>query len=832
MKKLVRIGLCIALSLAFVVQGVACTKADDKKVNTEKYEIWSTYATAKVGQSPDDNDNFSIQDAKLDASLMKNETEGAQLIITANEDVSEFYLEKAELTDGEKKFPIENIDVYQQKYIQVTQKGDYNDVYKVGDYVPDMLLPIDTAKEYKENSISAGNNQGLYVEFDSTGVEAGNYAGSFTLTIDGETKQIPVSVTVWDIEYTGRRSFQSVFVLYQSTLLRSEYDNSDEMVQSYVDFFLDYKVNVLIHNMERNDFDTYGEEWLKEVVRNKDNLNYNSIYIPYQYPWNFTATDGNDTSKMAKECVKYILGLAKICTPEYCYMDYAYFYPFELDEADEIESRKDRAISMLSEGGEVDKMLNYAVSEFREDGYSEIEKNYGKKFAEHICESILNLPSIFTNVGFKEDWVDSMSATFCPYLSVFGDGYATDHYSAMAEENGKKVWAYTCVGPTYPYPTFHLDDYNLGSRISGWMEKYYGIGGYLYWSVSDDFNHTEWYKYVDPYTDPDRWSGADGDGYLVYPGSRYGSDSPFASLRLVAYRDSMDDYDMLCVYEDLITEYYEKYNLGTLNFNDYVEDLYFSLFNNAIYYTDDSLVYAAREELAKRILAIQNGDGIFLFEKYENNGVKTSVYAKVSSLTINGTLSSGTKVGENAYVYDVNTNGIASITVKSANTEVVFDLQKTTAVSLSNDTVAVTEGSEITLDATVAHATLKAKEFNGSVESSKSMSFTPSISFNMGSVADAKSVCASVKNTMSTGVNVYVKLETDGMIYELGSMYLTAGETRTARFGLTNGASLVNGGKLHFYIKNVVLNDDDEYELNADTSLDISEVRIEYARGN
>ena len=234
MKNIAKIGLSTVLSLAFLLQGMSCAKKTEEK---DKYEIWSTYATAKVGQSSDNNDDFSVFNAKFDVSLMKNETEGAQLLITANSDISEFYLEKAELSDGEKKFPIGNIDVYQQKYIKVTQKGDYNDVYKVGEYVPDMLLPMDTAKEYKENSISAGNNQGLYVEFDSTGVEAGNYTGSFTLTIDGETKQIPVAVTVWDILYEGRRSFQSVFVLYQSTLLRSEYDNSDEMVQNYVDFF-------------------------------------------------------------------------------------------------------------------------------------------------------------------------------------------------------------------------------------------------------------------------------------------------------------------------------------------------------------------------------------------------------------------------------------------------------------------------------------------------------------------------------------------------------------------------------------------------------------------
>lgn len=832
MRRTVKIGITAALSLAFLLQAASCGKTPDSSTpNAGKNEVWSTYATAKVGQSPDYNDNFSVTGAKLEVSLMRNETEGAQLIITANNNVSDFYLEKAELTDGKKKFPVKNISVYQQKYIKVTQKGDYNDVYKVGDYVPDMLLPMETAKEFNENKISAGNNQGLYVEFNSDGVEAGNYAGTFALKIDGETRQIPVSVTVWDIEYTGRRSFQSVFVLYQSTLLRSEYDNSAEMVQNYVDFFLDYKVNLLTHNLKRNDFDKYGEEWLEEVVRNKDNLNYNSIYIPYQYPWNFSATSGNEMSEQAKECVKYIIGLAKICTPENCYMDYAYFYPFELDEADEVADRKPRAESMLTEGGEVDQMLSYAVSTFKKDGYNEIKGKYGKEFADHICEAIQNLPSLFTNVRFKSDWVESMSATFCPYLSVFGDKYAADYYSAMAKEKGNKVWTYTCVGPTYPYPTFHLDDYNLGSRISGWMEKYYGIDGYLYWSVSDDFNHSEWYKYVDPYEDPNRWSGADGDGYLVYPGSRYNSKYPFASLRLVAYRDSMDDYDMLCVYEDLLNEYYEKYNLGTLNFNDYVEDLYFGLFNNAIYYTDDSLVYAARKELAKRILALKNGNGIFLSEKYEKGVMQTRVYAEVASLTINGAAMSGTKIGENAYVYNVNANGSSSVTVKSAAAEVIFALQKTTAVSLASNNVTVTEDSAFTTDGYTVSATLKAKEFNGSVESNKSMNFTPSVSFGIGSVKNAESVCASIVNTSTSGVNVFVKLETAGMIYDLGSMYLTAGETRTARYGLTNGASLANGGRLHFYIRNVVLNSENEYELNADAKLNIADVRVEYARG-
>ena len=316
-----------------------------------------------------------------------------------------------------------------------------------------MLLPMDTAKEFKENKIFAGNNQGIYVEFNSDGVETGNYTGTFTLKIDGEIRQIPVSVNVWDIEYTGKRSFQSVFVLYQSTLLRSEYDNSAEMVQNYVDFFLDYKVNLLTHNLKRNDFGKYGKEWLEEVVRNKDNLNYNSIYIPYQYPWNFSATSGNEMSEQAKECVKYIIGLAKICTPENCYMDYAYFYPFELDEADEVAGRKTRAESMLSNGGEVDQMLSYAVSTFKKDGYSEIKDKYGEQedlspaqwltlIAEEFGEFAQEINDNNLGNNFIEEGCQVCATTLCAMEQIFNNSTKVMAKKFVIKKNDKKYVVY------------------------------------------------------------------------------------------------------------------------------------------------------------------------------------------------------------------------------------------------------------------------------------------------------------------------------------------------------------------------------------------------------
>lgn len=838
MKKLSKIVSCLVMVSAVMASAAAC-KEDQKtgQPGQPDVSVWSTYSTSKVGQDSSLNDNFVASDAKLNVSMMKNEVEGSQLIITPEKDVRSFSLKTAQLeNENGKQFPLENVDVYQQKYIRVNQKSDFNGVYSIGEYVPDMLLPMDIAEEYKENTIEGGKNQGIYVEFDSTGVEAGTYTGTFSLEIDEKTIDVPVTVNVWDIEYEGRRTFQSCFVLYQSTLLRSEYDNSDEMVNNYIDFFLDYKVNICLHNKRRNNFDAYGQEWLDSVVRNKDNMNYNSIYIPYQFAPTYVAYAGEEPTADTLECVKYVTELAKISTPDYCYIDFAYFYPFELDEAD-IEASGTRATNaerMLSEGGAVDQMLALAVEMLEEDEeFLALEEKYGKEFSEHVKSSVLNIPTLFTNVTFVGDWVDDYSATFVPYLSVFSNGNAAEHYAAEADKKGNGVWTYTCSGPSYPYPTFHLDDYNLGSRISGWMEKCYGIDGYLYWAVTDDFYHEEWYKYVDPYTDATRYKGADGDGYLVYPGKQYGSDTPFPSLRLVAYRDSMDDYDMLCVYEQLLENYYAEYDLGELNFNDYVDDLYFELFNGAIYYNDDSLVFKVREELAERIRALQNEDGIMYVRSFENGNEKLEVYAKVASLEINGQSFEGEKVAKSGYRFNIGTLGAADgLTVVSENSSVSFPLAKTEMLTVSAEDLTASDGSEVSVDGNAITATLNGKRFGSGLDDLQTLYFTPSISVAVDKADGAENICATIENTSDEAVDLYIKLVVNNMVYELGSTYIEGNGTQTVRLRLTNGATLSQNGELQFYIQNTVKNKYGEYELQKGKSLKITSLRIEYEREN
>lgn len=828
MKKfLIRLTSLIA-AVAVTLPFAACSCGGNDPKNEEKTEVWGTYSTAKVGQSSENNGNFVKTAARFDVQMMKNETEGGQIIITAAKDYDFFDLEISDLKSADGlTFPAGNVTAYQEKYVQVRQKRDYNDVYVIGDYVPDMLLPLSVSEKYGENVILKGNNQGIYAEFSSAGVQAGVYTGTYKLNVGEERYDIPVSVEVWDIEYTGKRTFRSCFVMYQSSLLKSEYDNSDEMTDAYTQFFLDYKIDVCLHNFKRNDFSSYGEKWLESVEKYKDNPNFNSIYIPYQFAPGYTAyTSAGTPTAAAEQCIKYVVALAKASTAEYPYIDYAYFYPFEIDEADEVASRQTLAENLLKDGGEIEQTLKLAVERLESERY--FDSLSDRVFAEHLKQAILDIPAIFTNVNFKGDWVDSYDACFCPYLSVFNSGASADHYTASANEKGKDVWTYTCVGPNYPYPTFHLDDYNLGTRISGWMEKYYGIDGYLYWAVSNASYSREEYRYLNPYEDTDRYPGADGDGYLVYPGSYYGLDSPLSSLRLVAYRDSMDDYDMLCVYENLLAGYYEKYNLGALDFNYYVESLYAQLFDGAIYDTDDSRLFAVREELAKRIAALSGENEILVTEKTTAGGRTFEIYSDSWALEINGKTAMGENLGKDRYKYVLSdADSLRNITV-SANgvkTEYAFsaiDFQPLTAAKLT-----VGDNSEVvSADGGAATATLRSV-LKGEDIGSATVAYNPFVTVALSESAGAEFICFTLTNLSGTATDFYFDLTSGLLVNELGSAHLKAGASKRVRIKIPDGIKIENGSEFTVRVPNVFMGDNDEYELYADRTVKISDLYIE-----
>ncbi len=597
-KPIIRI-FSLLLAGSFLLGLAGCAKPE----KSAGYRIWSTHNTTKVIQQASRNHTYPQREARLCAQLMQDEYEGAQLIITAESDLTYTLTAGPLKNEAGEVFPAKNIQIYHQKYQTVKTHYNGDAAFQAGDAIPDMLLPMDIAAAYGENKIAANTNQGITVEFHSKDVPAGIYTGSFTLDLNGKTTDIPVRVEVWDIRYEGRREFQSCFVLYRDEIFTGEYRNTDDVVDAYVNTLLEHKVNTYVAQS------FYTPELLAEEARRLyQNHNWNSLCIPYGFYTGYQVYEYSAITEDAQLAVDYIKALVRISTPEENYLPYMYFYLGGLDEADVVDGRWEPSEEILRDGGAYQQTLELAVQQLKAEGWF---AQQSPEFAAQTEAAILQIPAVFTNVNFIEEWVGELNAAFCPYLSVFHDTAVLNHYQdAAAGRSNGHIWAYTCYGPTDPYPTLHIDDGTLDKRVCGWMEKAYGITGYLYYKVNNYayLHHAPEDRYLDVYATPARYGEVNGDGFLLYPGRYYGSQTPFSTLRLTAYRDGMDDYDMLCVYEQLLTEYAKKQGLPDFDFSLYVEDLYRTLFNGMVASQDADALYAAREQLAKRILALRNED--------------------------------------------------------------------------------------------------------------------------------------------------------------------------------------------------------------------------------
>ncbi len=765
--------VCTALLCSFVLGSVyGCS--DEK---TAKASVWGSYSTTKVTQNVKEDAPYEKLSASVNIQMMKNETEGAQIIVTTEDSaVKKYSMQTSDLSDGKGNVIAKSdISVYHQKYLEVVKKTDLlNEDYLAGDRIPDMLLPLDIAAKYGENKIAANSNQGVTVEVKTTSETVpGTYTGKFLLDLDGVKTEIPVTVEVWDIEYEGKRTFQSSFLLYRSSLVKGEYEVSDALVDRYIDFFLDYKVNSYVVQ------DSYSvEQFVAEAERFYDNDNYNSICIPND----MSGAGYTSSGARADAIINYIVAAAKASTPEKPYVDYLYIYPSYYDEADAWPEKQADMENVFKVGGEWDKTLERALASIQETAEYQA---FTEEFKAHVDEVIVNIPAVIPNTAFREDWVSSQTTTFCPVLNLLDDNSQLNQYQDYADVNHNgEVWGYTCVGPTYPHPTFHIDDYNLGTRISGWMSKKFDLDGYLYWA-SNLYEPTGYdlAREIDVYETAERAGYCAGDGFLVYPGAYYGSEYPFASIRLAAWRDGMDDYDMLCVYEKLLKEKAAEYGVS-VNFEDCVIDLYDALFSGTKYYVDDAIVVAARKELASRILALQGEDGLITLP---SKG-KLTVYSANDKLTVDGAEMSGSASGA-GYKYDITNGGGSAKTVKIKTENGTYTRSIGAALKLVNfvpESAKVTEKSSVAIENEKANVNIvsvyRGKE---GVIDGATKRFSPYVQFASSNLSGAKAVSLTFENTGNVDTAFTVSLiNQEGYTMKLSAGFVLAGQTREFRFDI------------------------------------------------
>ena len=119
------------------------------------------------------------------------------------------------------------------------------------------------------------------------------------------------------------------------------------------------------------------------------------------------------------------------------------------------------------------------------------------------------------------------------------------------KKNSEITLWYGCSTPYPPFPTYHIDDELIGSRILSWMQFTYGSDGTLYWGVNNSSQKSDlWENAVD-------YNGAMGDGSLSYPAKKFGSTEPISTLRLESIREGQEDYEYLWMIEQAILQYNE-----------------------------------------------------------------------------------------------------------------------------------------------------------------------------------------------------------------------------------------------------------------------------------
>ena len=789
------------------------------------FSTWTTYSTAKVIQEATRNEDFVNTGKTVKISMMREENESSQLIVTSKSKAT-YDLTKTDLVDTSTGniIPSDNITVYVEKYCPLTYNTHSSTVkyFNGGESIPDCLIPIEYIKNANENVVEANKNQGFLIEVDSSNLKAGNYKGTFKLTMNNKSEDIPIEVKIWDIAYEGKSQFQSCWLIYSMYMFTGEYDASEEMIDTYADFLASYKAcPYVIQEKAMNS----PSAFIEDVERLWQIKNYNTIIIPFDFPLTYTADSADGTL-----AASYIVELAKHSTEENFYLDYAAFYPSTYDEADVIESKKVACDDFFKSGGNYEKTLEKAISMLESDNYF---ASHDSAWNERVKKAIRAIPDIFTNVNLTKDWTEEYPATFCPKAYIFNSHANVDFYQDYAALHDKTVWTYTCCDPTYPYPSNHLDDDDLSMRVLGWMEKSYDVSGYLFFMANMYGVERTDAEYYDVYSTPMR-NNTNGDGFIMYPGRKYGSSTPFPSMRLITYRDGLEDYDMLSLYEQKINAYAAKYNLDDIDASNFVQDLYDSLFTGAINNEDHNLLFEAREELAQRILALDNEDDLFSYVSNDGNS-KLNIYTTSPTLNINGQYTKGKEVAGGYYYYfDVSSqsnryditsaNNIRHV-INTSGYEVIstYSEDKTTVSSNGASTFSINENNQI-------EATLicECKDKNGKI-GTQTFIHRPSISLENIDLTGAKRLTFIYTNTGLETLEFNVNFVTDNKKSLLGeSCFCLSGRTKTVSIDLTKlNEDLASINKMSFSFSNYGFDDDGNTYLLPDRNISIDKIYIE-----
>lgn len=597
--------------------------------------VWTKPATEKIllDQQYKEEEKTN-KDFKL--TMVKGEYESFQILLTPTSDVSSYNATVDDFTLSDNtKFNKENISIYNQKYLEVVNGTVGGAGLPLGFY-PDALLPIEKTVEYNENTIKANTNQGLWVTFKTDkDTKAGTYTGNITLSIDSAVTKVSVELTVLDYYLSEENTAKSVFPIERDSLIYGEMDNSLDMYKKYVDFLIDYRMAAYLLPFEAKNV----SDFIKVTKEYASDIRVPSYAIPVYYVFNASANDIDLDYDLLEE---YIMTMAKeSVNGDVDLVKKAYLYIGMIDEP-EMGGIIERAKRITKNVKELKEKCSKIILN---DSTLDLEKRT------IVAKEILNIDNLVTNKlidkldGYVESWV--------PLFDDFDSINRREEYQSRDES----VWWYGCIGPKNPYPTYHLDDNLISSRILSWMQYDYNIEGNLYWETSlyqkaviNEFTGAYERRPINPYKEASRFPDVNGDGFLTYPGAPYGIDGPVASIRMHSIRDGLEEYEILQDLEEINRALAKHYGVSYEN-NKVLDLIYNSLYEGTKVIGDTEDFIKARQTILQ-LLSLATSEAKILVSDltYEKDLVKFKVltdknialYSDNKLLEANSQLDNGT----------------------------------------------------------------------------------------------------------------------------------------------------------------------------------------------
>lgn len=623
---------CVLLALTTVGFSACGSKSKEGDKNAAKLsdvEFWQTWSTEKILQ-----DNTEMYDdikapAEIDITAIRGEEEATQIIMTTGDKrVDSYDVVYSDLTCGTNKLSKDNITVYHQKYITVGAAAEH---YTTRGMYPDCLVPFENVKGVKENYIEPNNNQGLYYSVEiPQGQAPGTYTGNLQVTINGETKTIPVSVNVANAEIGVETHFLSCFQV-KWKMGEGELDFSNEMLDAYNRKLFEYRCGAsnLLYRNEHTDaeialYADYACEYAKLPQSCGWSLPWNTKSMKnYEYHGRvFTGSFHNPELTQ-----KYILAIAYKALEEKV-NPFVKAFVYGRDEPD-----------LNNTGDNVVQNDGFLLHHAKEDAIAILQADESitdQTLLAELIEGIRGVPHVVTSSTFMSVDFDlsEEDMVYCPEFQYIETKELQDKYR-MSESND--LWWYGCCNPDNPYPTYHIDDTVLSARLLSWMQADYNIQGNLYWAT--DYYSGGSYKDLDDYYTGNaaRSTATNGEGYLFYPGKKYGVYGGLPSVRLEQIRDGMEEAEMILA----LRKAYEKVSASIGE--SFTEDgimsyLYDSMYSGTRVSTTNEVFAQNRQSLINLLSMAQSSAELCVMSVQETaTGYQFEVYANEGyALTYNG----------------------------------------------------------------------------------------------------------------------------------------------------------------------------------------------------